>query len=503
MTMISPETEALILRYFHAERWKVGTIAQQLNIHHSVVTRVLAKDGTADAAPGQRALLIHPYVPFITETLTTFPRLTATRLHQMAYARGYRGSVSHFRAIIKRYRPQRKTEAYLRLRTLPGEQAQVDWAHFGHLTIGQAKRPLMAFVMVLSYSRQIYLRFSLDARMENFLRGHLGAFTAWHGVPRVLLYDNLKSAVLERQGSAIRFNPALLEFAGHYRFEPRPVAVARGNEKGRVERAIRFIRDNFWPARTFRDLDDLNEQAVAWSAEVAERPCPEQLSQSVNAVFRTSDQPQLMPLPETPYAVLERIGVSVGKTPYVRFDQNDYSVPHNAVGKTLTVLADLKTVRIVDGAAVLACHPRSFDKGQQIEIAGHIESLAQEKRAARVHRNNDRLTRAAPASQALLMQAAQRGEPLGRIAAELLELLDRYGAAELDNAIQEALDRGVPHPNAVRLALERLREQQQKPPPVTPLPSHIQARDVVVRQHRLDSYDQRQQNLESKNDDDA
>jgi transposase len=86
----------------------------------------------------------------------------------------------------------------------------------------------MAFVMVLSWSRMIYLRFFLNARMENFLRGHAGAFAAWDGVPRVLLYDNLKSAVLERRGEAIRFNPDLIAFARHYRFEPRPVAVARG-----------------------------------------------------------------------------------------------------------------------------------------------------------------------------------------------------------------------------------------------------------------------------------
>ena len=101
----------------------------------------------------------------------------------------------------------------------------------------------MAFVMVLSHSRQIFLRFFLDARMENFLRGHVAAFTAWSGVPRVLLYDNLKSVVLERRGDAIRFHPTLLGFAGHYRYEPRPVAVARGNEKGRVERAIRYVRE--------------------------------------------------------------------------------------------------------------------------------------------------------------------------------------------------------------------------------------------------------------------
>ena len=112
----------------------------------------------------------------------------------------------------------------------------------------------MAFVIVLSYSRQIFLRFFLDARMENFLRGHVAAFEAWQGVPRVLRYDNLKSAVLERRGDAIRFHPTLLGFAGHYRYEPRPVAVARGNEKGRVERAIRYVRDALFAARTFADL---------------------------------------------------------------------------------------------------------------------------------------------------------------------------------------------------------------------------------------------------------
>jgi hypothetical protein len=138
----------------------------------------------------------------------------------------YRGSGDHFRLLIACYRPRPAAEAYLRLRSLPGEQAQVDWGHFGHLVIGRARRPLMAFVMVLSYSRQIFLRFFLDARMESFLRGHVAAFTAWNGCARVLLYDNLKSAVLERQGDAIRFHPTLIAFAGHYRYDPRPVAVA-------------------------------------------------------------------------------------------------------------------------------------------------------------------------------------------------------------------------------------------------------------------------------------
>ena len=227
---IPPELEAQILRFYHAEKWRIGTISTQLHVHHSAVSRVLAQAGLPPIGAVRRASAIDPYLPFIRETLEKYPTLTASRLYTMVKERGYPGRPSQFRHLISLHRPRRKAEAFLRLRTLPGEQAQVDWGHFGHLEIGRARRALMGFVMVLSWSRMIYLRFFLGAHMENFLRGHVGAFMAWGGVPRVLLFDNLKSAVLERQGQAIRFNPTLLSFAGHHRFEPRPVAVARGNE---------------------------------------------------------------------------------------------------------------------------------------------------------------------------------------------------------------------------------------------------------------------------------
>jgi len=232
---IPPELEAQILRYYHVEKWTMGTIATQLRVHHGTVNRVLIQAGLPRIGRPPRPSRIDPYLPFIRQTLETFPTLTASRLYAMVRERGYRGSPDHFRHLIACHRPRPMAEAYLRLRTLPGEQAQVDWGHFGHLTIGRARRPLMAFIMVLSTSRQIFLRFFLNARLETFLRGHAEAFAAWNGVPRVLLYDNLKSAVLERRGDAIRFHPTLIDFAGHYRFEPRPVAVARGNETDEIE----------------------------------------------------------------------------------------------------------------------------------------------------------------------------------------------------------------------------------------------------------------------------
>jgi transposase len=391
-TMVtSPDIEAQILRYYHAEKWTIGTISRQLRVHPDVVQRVLAQAGLPRIGSPRKSL-IDAYLPFIRQTLEAFPSLTASRLYGMVRERGYAGRPDHFRHLIACYRPRPKAEAYLRLLTLPGEEGQVDWAHFGHLQIGRARRPLMAFVMVLSHSRQIFLRFFLDARMENFLRGHVGAFAAWGGAPRVLLYDNLKSAVLERRGDAIRFHPTLLGFAGQYRYEPRPVAIARGNEKGRVERAIRYVREAFFAARKFIDLDDLNAQAEAWCLGLAaDRRCPGEPDRTVREVF-AEEKARLLPLPESPPSLLEQVAASVGKTPYVRFDLNDYSVPHAYVRRVLTVLADPRDVRIVDGAKVLACHPRSYDKGARIENPAHIQALVDEKRAARQHRANNGVT---------------------------------------------------------------------------------------------------------------
>ena len=260
--MIDPETTAQILRLARAEHWPVGTIASQLGVHHDVVERVLRQEGVLQTSL-VRPSRLDPFVPFLRETWARYPRLPASRLYRMCVERGYVGSPHHFRHAVAPHRPRRPVEAFLRLKTLIGEPAQVDWAHFGVRTIGRAQRPLVAFVMVLSYSRALFLRFFLSLKTEDFLRGHQEAFAYCTGVPRVCLYDNLKSAVLERQGDAIRFHPLFLAFAGHYHYEPRPVAVGRGNEKPRVERAIRFVRHDFFLARTWRELDDLNAQALA------------------------------------------------------------------------------------------------------------------------------------------------------------------------------------------------------------------------------------------------
>jgi transposase len=486
---ITPETEAEIIRLFHAERWRRGTIARQLNIHHSTVDRVLAAAGLGVSAK-PRPSKIDPYVPFINETLDKYPKLNSARLYQMVKERGYTGAKDHFRHLIRRLRPKPKGEAYLRLATLPGEQAQVDWGSFGKLSIGSAEHRLLAFVMVLSWSRRIFLRFYLGDKTENFLRGHVDALAEFGAVPREILYDNLKSAVIERVDNAIRFNNDMLKLSAHYRFAAKPVPVARPTSKGRVERTIQYVRTSFFAAREFQDIDHLNQQALEWCRdEAAERRCPGDNSMSVAEAF-ASESSSMLPLPSAPHPVYERKPVIVGKTPYIRFDGNDYSVPHKNVRQSLLVEATLDVVRVVDGIHVVAEHKRSFDKGITVENSDHIDELAAEKRTAGRARGMTRILNVAPSAPSFFKQAGERGHNMGRLTQLLITLLNLYGSAELEAALAEALAAGTIHSEAVRNILERRRLVKGLPPPVLlrPTSSNVDP-TFIITPKSLNLYD--------------
>ena len=271
--------------------------------------------------------------------------------------------------------------------------------------------------------------------------------------------------------------------------------------KGRVERSIRYIRENFFAGREWTDLDDLNAQAIRWCDEVASnRNCPEDQTHSVQEIFE-QEKPLLLPLPSNPYPTEDREEVRVGKTPYARYDLNDYSLPHGYVRRTLTVLATTHRVRILDGIQIIAEHPRSYDKGKQIENPEHIQDLVNFKRKAHQHAGQNRLTMAVPSSQEFLKQAMASKYSLRGIVKQLLLLLDGYGATELEAAIQEILLKKVYHPNAVRLSLDRRREARHQSLSVRlKLPDDQRLREQVVNPHSLNSYDELQSLKEETND---
>jgi transposase len=486
--VIPAELEERIMRLYFVEKWTVGTIAKQVGVHHTTVGRVLHSNGITKGI--QRPSMVDPYLPFIEETLAKYPTLPASRLHTMVAERGYPGGPDHFRRLVARLRPRKPAEAFQRLRTLPADEAQVDWGHFGKVQVGSASRALSAFVMVLSWSRMPFVRYFYDQRMGSFLTGHIEAFAFFEGVPRRLLYDNLKSAVLERRGDAIRFHPTLLDFAGHHRFEPRPVAVARGNEKGRVERTIRYLRTSFWPARTWLDLEDLNRQARAWCTGIAaNRKCPGDETLTVREAWR-EEQPKLLALPNDNYPAHDRVDVRVGKQPYVRFDRNDYTVPHDRVRRTLTVLATPSRVRVIEGDQEVASHERCFDRGAQIENPEHLAALVAAKREGRAQRGMDRLHHAVPSSAKLLEGAARRGHNLGSAVAGLLRLVDTWGAGDVETAVQEAIAADALHVAAVRQGLERRLQDLGVPPPMPiALPDDDRVRGMNIQPHKLSTYD--------------
>jgi len=489
--VIPYDLEAKILRLRNAEKWTIGTISAQLHVHRETVTRVLMQAGVMPAAAEQKASIAVPFIGMIQTILTEYPTLRASRLYEMAKARGYKGGPDHFRHVVARYRPRPRAEAYLRLQTLPGEQAQVDWGHFGAVSIGRAVRPLMAFVTVLSWSRRVFLRFYSNARMSNFLRGHVAAFDAFGGVPRVLLYDNLKSAVLERHGDTIRFNPQILQFSKHYGYEPRPVAVCRGNEKGRVERAIQYIRHAFFAARQWRDIDDLNEQAAVWcTGPSSERAWQQDKTMTVAQAF-VEEGGKLMALPDNPYQTEDVEVVSIGKTPYARFDLNDYSVPHTYVRRRLTVHACSMQVRILDGHNIVATHSRSYDKAQTIEDPQHVEELVEAKAKARSHRVLHRLMQQVPEAQQLLDAVAENNGSLSRTVAHLVQLLNDYGAIELQAAVRQALAGQARHAHGVHQILaQKAHARGELPPLPVVLPDDARVKDASVVPHDLSTYDQ-------------
>ena len=487
--MLNLETQAHIRHLFYAEHWKIGTIAQQLGVHHDAVRHALQTD-SFHREQALRPCITDPYVEFVRETLKNYPQLRATRIFQMVRDRGYTGSVVQLRRVVARLRPVRR-EAFLRLSLFPGEQAQADWAHFGEVRVGRARRRLSCFLITLSYSRALYLEFFFDQTMENFLRGHVHAFQAWSGTPRITLYDNLKSVVLERRGDAILFNPRLLELCGHYHFLARPCAVRAGNQKGRVERAVRYVRESFWAARTFNTLEECNRQALLWRDQIAhQRPWPGDDSRTVAQAFE-EEQPRLLPLPEHPFPTDLVCAVQSKKTIYIRFDLNDYSIPPHAVGRPLTLVASDSQVRILDGTEELACHHRFYDRGQLVLDPTHQQELLQEKRKAIGSTPGGRLEQAVPESGALLEAAFARGESTHSQTAQLLKLLDTYGPAELREAIREALEHGTPRVSSVAFLLRKHQRSRERRAPVpVDLSQHPELAALNMQPQNLEVYDE-------------
>src|SRR5450755_1242741 len=357
MTVVA-EVEAEIARLFHVEHWKVGTIAAQLGIHHDVVRRVLGLL-PPQPRPERMSLLIAPYDEFIKQTLQKYPHLRSTRILDMIKERGYLGSERTLRRFVTTVRPTPTREAFLRLDPLIGEQAQIDWAHVGQIPVsGGGTRSLWLFVMVLAWSRAMWGEFCFDTTVHSLLRSLVRASSFFGGCTRRWLFDNPKIVVLERHGDVARFHPLLLDLGSAMHVQLRLCAPYRGNEKGRVERKIRFLRDRFLAGREIHGVEQGNRELLTFIDTIAHQQRHPNFQQRTITDCLAEEKQRLLSLPAPMPATELVTPVAVDKTAFARFDTNIYSVPPDHVERTLTLVANDRTVRLLDGATVVAQHAR-------------------------------------------------------------------------------------------------------------------------------------------------
>lgn len=488
--MISNEQRATIRRLFYGEHWKVGTIAAQLNLHENTVKAAVNIDQFV--ARGQaRPSALDPFVPLMRDILKQYPRLTGTRLHEMLRARGYLGSAIQVRRKIVQLdlRPH-KTEAFLRLDTLPGEQGQIDWADFGMLRVGTGQRRLYGFILVLSWSRALWAHFSFDQTMSAVVRGHVACFGALGGVPRNILYDNMKTVVLDRDGDAIRFHPRFIEVKSYYLFNARPCPPRRPNEKGRVERSIRYLRNSFFAGRHFSDLEDVRAQFETWRNEVAHaRKCPQDKTITIAEALEM-ERPRLLSLPDSPLESCDVRAVVARKQPYVTFDTNRYSIPHHYVGVPVTAVASEEEVRVVYGEEEIARHYRCWLKNQTIEDPHHIKALVDHKQRGRELKGRELVLAQIPQAEALyekLMDMHERTQPH---TTKLLELIESFGVEPVRQAVERAVERGTPRADSVAFLVEKA--HTKTPGRLLPRPKfeRREVDELHVKNHILEDYDE-------------
>jgi len=489
--MVNAEIQAEIRRLFHVDHMRVYAISRDLRVSRDAVRRVLKQQRFDPNRSCERRSKLDPYVPLIEEIVSKHPHIRATRLCTLLKERGYPGSVNLVRLALREGLRPKPKRAYQVLTSFPGEQGQVDWGSFGKIQIGNAERALSCFVMVLSWSRGIYARFMLDQTTTSFMAAHQEAFSYLGGVPRQLRYDNLKSVVISREGRAIQFNDNFLEFAGNCGFLPSACNPYSGHEKGKVERTVRYIRDSFFVHRRYRDIHDLNEQLLAWIKSTAmARPWPDDHSKRISSQWE-HERSKLLPLPQHAHPCERREEVRIGKTPYARFDLNDYSVPWRLTSMTLTIWASEGRVKIFDGTTQVAEHERSYARQQRITDNSHLSGLYAHAPGAEHLQGRDRVLRILPESRAYLDQVHVEQGRTSRAVYTIEKLVAEYGKDPVNQAIQKSVELKRYDSWFLRTATQRIHLNSGAPPAVPLyLPDRDEVRNLTVEARDLNRYDQ-------------
>ncbi len=417
--------------------WSDRKIARHLRIGRPSVKKYLDNPDQAPLKRTKYPSKLDPYRDLVKDFLDQDPEVKAPVVMQRLQKEGFAGKITIVRAYLLKLRGQRAYRTpFIRFESPKGKQFQIDWGHFGHLQYGDTKRKLYALAVIESYSRMLYVEYTHSQRQEVLHQCLLNAFTFFGGTPEEIVVDNMATAVIERKGRLIRFNDSFLDFLRPFKIIPIACNKGAPHEKGKIEAVIKFLRQNFWPLRTFADLFDVQLQAKEWLDTVAnvrihqttgERP------QDRFAKVHLRSLPELLPDPR------ETCGCKVYKDFAVRFDGNVYTTPPWTIGKDVTVKADPFTVEVYLKEKKITKHQRSWERKKRIELPVHREQVKKLRRKMWQDQDVAAFISLGEPAAVYLDALVEAKQPIKKNVVKLLSLKNEYGSASVLYAIKKAI----------------------------------------------------------------
>ncbi|MEO6064040.1 MAG: IS21 family transposase [Thermoflexales bacterium] len=435
--MIDYETYCKIKDGHDRQHLTIAQIARALGLHADTVAKWVQCAQYRARQPAPRSSRLDPFKARIVRLLESHP-YSAQQIYQRLREEGFAGGFTIVKDYVRKVRPRRR-EAFLKLVFTAGECAQLDWGEFGSIGVGSTRRRLSFFVMVLCYSRLLYVEFTVAQTMEHFLAAHEHAFAAFGGCPTRLMIDNLKSAVLARVvGEAPVFNPRYLDFARHWGFDISPCNVNKGNEKGRVENGVGYVKKNFLNGLDCLDFSAVNPAAQVWLATIANVRIHGETHQRPVDLFK-DEQPLLRPLNPLPYDIGRIQSQRASKQFRVALDTNHYSVPAEFASQRVTLKAYPDRVCIYHQDKLIARHVRSYDRRLDIEDPDHPKALLAQRRNAREQRLLMQFLSLSRQAQVYVEGLEQRRVNPRHHLRKIVALSEIYGVDAVDRAIHDGI----------------------------------------------------------------
>ena len=437
----------VMIKHMHKQGVPKTRIASELGLDPKTVSKAINEDKTPDGKRQSRGSILDPYKDYIRQRLDKYD-LTGTRLLREIGERGYTGSYTIVKDYVRQVKGAKPKPAFVRFETDPGEQAQVDWSRFGWTEFDGKRMKLWCFSMVLGYSRTLYMEFTHSQNLVSLGQAHMNAFRYFGGVTDSILYDNMTTVVLSREGKKIHWNPQFMDFASYYGFVPRLCLPRRKETKGKVERPYSYIRSSFFVGSEFSSLTDLNEKGMNWLGNVANTRVH---STTQEIPFDRLNDENLNPLRDGDYVLEHSEMRKSHKDCYISFEGNRYSVPYQYSCRDLAVKLKGEDLRIFYGDELIATHRMSYQRGQMITNADHFKGIPKPAypsgtRAARevflVHFPN-----ASPFLDGLVN--AKYGNARYHIR-QILNLLEDYPVAVVESAVERATSYGAFECGAIR-----------------------------------------------------